>query len=293
MAPTTPEPLDIPSGLAESVLERAKRAGCDHAELRVERIRSQAVALRDGEIETTADDVESGIGLRGLFDGAIGFSATVAHDLGAAGELVDQAVEIARVASRGSRNRVELAVEEGHGAVEWTSPHRVAPVSVPLSDKVALLSDWSARVLGWPGIDHVGVSVLAVTEDKFYADLSGTLARQRRVRVHPQLEAVALGEGGDFETMRTLAPPAGRGWEYLQGDGWDWDSELARLPGLLRDKLESTSVTAHRYHLCVVGPTGRARLRLAGPQRHRRPHRRPRPGHGGHRRRGGGGPALR
>ena len=43
MAPTTPEPLDIPSGLAESVLERAKRAGCDHAELRVENELSDAV----------------------------------------------------------------------------------------------------------------------------------------------------------------------------------------------------------------------------------------------------------
>ena len=27
--------------------------------------------------------------------------------------------------------------------------------------------------------------------------------------------------------MRTLAPPVGRGWEYLTGTGWDWDAELA------------------------------------------------------------------
>jgi TldD protein len=254
MAETTPHPLEIPAGLAESVLDRARRAGCDHAELRVERIRSQAVSLRDGEVETAADDTESGIGLRVVFDGAIGFAATVARDSGAAGDLVDQALEVARVASRATSRRVELAAEDGHGEVEWTSPHVIDPVSVPLSEKVALLGDWSRRVLDAPGIDHVATSVLAVTEDKYYADLAGTVAAQRRVRVHPQLEAVALGQGGDFETMRTLAPPVGRGWEYLGGDGWDWESELAALPGLLREKLASPSVTSGRYDL-VIAPT--------------------------------------
>jgi len=74
-------------------------------------------------------------------------------------------------------------------------------------------------------------SVLAVTEDTYFADLSGTVATQRRVRLHPQVEALALDEvGGGFETMRTLAPPVGRGWEYLGGDGWDWATELAAMP---------------------------------------------------------------
>ena len=27
--------------------------------------------------------------------------------------------------------------------------------------------------------------------------------------------------------MCTLAPPVGRGWEYVDGAGWDWDAELA------------------------------------------------------------------
>ena len=40
--------------------------------------------------------------------------------------------------------------------------------------------------------------------------------------------------------MRTLAPPVGRGWEYLTGppaDGnWDWEAELAELPELLAEK---------------------------------------------------------
>ena len=39
--------------------------------------------------------------------------------------------------------------------------------------------------------------------------------------------------------MRTLAPPVGRGWEYLTGTGWDWDAELAAIPELLAEKMRA------------------------------------------------------
>jgi TldD protein len=246
-------PFEVDSGLAESVLDRARRAGCEHAEMRVERIRSQALSLRDGEIETAADDTETGVGLRVVRDGAIGFAATVATDRASAGALVDEALGMAEVAARAARDRVVLAREVGHGEIAWSSPYRIDPVTVPFAAKVALLADWSRRVLG-AGVDHVSAAVLAVTEDKYLADLAGTVARQHRVRVHPRLEAVSIGEGGDFESMRTLAPPVGRGWEYLEGEGWDWDGELDALPGLLADKLAAPSVAAGRYDL-VIAPT--------------------------------------
>jgi TldD protein len=54
--------------------------------------------------------------------------------------------------------------------------------------------------------------------------------------------------------MRTLAPPVGRGWEYVTGGHWDWDGELAQLPELLREKTKAPSVEPGRYDL-VVDPT--------------------------------------
>jgi TldD protein len=54
--------------------------------------------------------------------------------------------------------------------------------------------------------------------------------------------------------MGTVAPPVGRGWEYLTGTGWDWDAELAQLPGWLVEKLRSPSVEPGRYDL-VIDPT--------------------------------------
>jgi TldD protein len=75
------------------------------------------------------------------------------------------------------------------------------------------------------------------------------------VRLEPRFTATAVDRAeGRFETMRSLAPPAGRGWEYALGTGWDFASELDRVPGLLAEKLIAPSVEPGRYDL-VIDPT--------------------------------------
>ena len=94
---------------------------------------------------------------------------------------------------------------------------------------------------------------MQVRESKFYTD-GLTTTTQQRVRLHPVLTAVAVPPSGQFETMRTLAPPVGRGYEYLTGTGWDFPAELAELPGLLAAKLAAPAVQAGRYDL-VIAPS--------------------------------------
>jgi TldD protein len=255
-----PLPPDELSALTDAALSTAAAGGCTNAELRVERIRSQRVRLRDAAPEGSSDDTEFGMGVRVVVDGAVGFAATVDVRPTEAANLVRSAMETARVTARAGGGRVELAPEPAHGEVNWTSSFEIDPGTVALSDKVGVLEEWSRRLLGHGDIAHVTAEVLSVGEETFLADLNGTRATQHRVRLHPHLEALALSDAG-FETMRTLAPPVGRGWEYLTGGaggpgrgGWDWDAELARLPELLAEKLAAPSVEAGVYDL-VVDPS--------------------------------------
>jgi TldD protein len=243
------------SALTDAALGAA--TGCQAAELRVERIRSQTVRLHDAQPETTADDMEFGMGLRVVVDGAVGFAATVDVRPEEAANLVRQAMEMAKVTGRAGGGRVELAPEPPHGDVTWSSAFAIDPSTVPMADKVALLSEWSARLGMHPAVSHTTAALLAVSEQTYLADLNGTRATQHRVRLQAQLEALALSDAG-FETMRTLAPPVGRGWEYLTGPvaegNWDWDAELARIPELLAQKLRAPSVQAGTYDL-VIDPS--------------------------------------
>src|SRR6202000_2645788 len=60
---------------------------------------------------------------------------------------------------------------------------------------------------------------------------------------------------GKFYSMRTVGgAPAGRGWEYLTGTGWDVDAEIAELPELLAEHVKAPTVAAGSYDL-VIDPT--------------------------------------
>ena len=250
-----PQFLALPLGeVTGAGLEQAVRLGASWASVRVERIRSQAVVLRDGALETAVDDVELGVGVEVLVDGSLGFAGGIELSADAGASLAAEAVDVARAVAAARAAPVELAEEPAHGPTVWVSSYEVDPMSVPNADKAALLADWSRRLLASPHVDHVVASVLAVVEEKHYADSAGTVVTQRRVRVHPAVDAVAVDPDGSFETMRTLAPPAGRGWEYLQGTGWDFEGELDAIPELLAEKVRAPSVVPGRYDL-VIDPT--------------------------------------
>jgi TldD protein len=239
--------------MADAALAQAKALGATHADFRAERIRQQDIRLSSGNVQALADADTSGLAVRVIVDGTWGFASTVDLTTDAAAQAARQAVQVARVAAAVNTEPIELAPESSYGDVTWVSAYEVDPLDVPAAEKVALLADWSRQLLAHEAISHVDASLSQVRECKFYSD-GATTATQQRVRLHPELTAVAITDDGRFDTMRTLAPPAGRGYEYLTGSAWDWPGELAELPELLAAKLVAPSVEAGRYDL-VIDPS--------------------------------------
>ncbi|MEV5127292.1 TldD/PmbA family protein [Streptomyces decoyicus] len=254
--------------LADAALARARALGADHADFRLERIRSASWRLRDARTSGTSDTTDLGYAVRVVHGGAWGFASGVDLTMDAAARVASQAVAMAKLSAKviaaagaaegtpgGNGGRVELAAEPAHPDRTWVSSYDVNPFDVADTEKSGLLAQWSARLLAAKGVTHADASLLTVQENKFYADSAGTTTTQQRVRLHPQLTAVAVDPAsGDFDSMRTLAPPAGRGWEYLTGDHWDWDGELARIPEHLAEKMRAPSVEPGAYDV-VVDPS--------------------------------------
>jgi TldD protein len=253
-----PEFLALPMrSLADAALQRARDLGAWHADVRVERIRRQVLSLRDGRLEGSHDGTEVGVAVRVVHEGAWGFAAGVDLTADEAARMADRAVDVARVSRSMTAVPVELADEPVYPDVTWVSAYQVDPFAVPETDKVELLAERSRGLLADPRVHHVTASLAIVSEGKFYADLAGTVTTQQRIRVHPELEVLGVdAEAGRFDTMRTLAAPTGRGWEYVTGaDGVvDWVDELAPLPDLLAEKLAAPGVRPGSYDL-VIDPS--------------------------------------
>ncbi|MFH8591858.1 TldD/PmbA family protein [Streptomyces rimosus] len=264
--PVTPRSIDetflaLPlRALADAALARARALGAEHADFRLERLRSASWRLRDARPSEASDTTDLGYAVRVVHNGAWGFASGVDLTMDAAARVAGQAVAMAKLSAKvseaaGTTERVELADEPAYPDRTWISSYEINPFDVPDADKTGLLAEWSARLLAAPGVAHADASLMTVQENKFYADTAGTSTTQQRIRLHPQLTAVAVDPtSGEFDSMRTLAPPVGRGWEYLTGDHWNWDAELAEIPAHLAEKLRAPSVTPGRYDL-VVDPS--------------------------------------
>ena len=165
-------------------------------------------------------------------------------------------------------------------------------------------------------------------ENKFFANLAGTTTTQQRIRQLPRFTAISVTDAG-FATMSTVAPPVGRGWEYLTGHrlglrrrgrraalvaGRARRGPLRRRRPLRPGDRSHQPVADHprvdrprhragprarlrgglRGHLLRHRrPARHAAVRQCGDERHRRPGRRARPGHDRVRRRRGRGAAVR
>ena len=236
--------------LGDAALTRAKELGVSHADFRFERVRYQHLGVRDGVLQGASDSEDLGFAVRVIHRGAWGFAAGVILTPEEAVRVAESAVAVALVAAEMTSAPVEIAPEPVHADVTWISSYQVNPLEVPTAEKAALLIDWTNRLRTGAAVDHASAYLQQVQENKYYADLAGTRTTQQRVRLQPGFEA--MGTGADtFDSMASIAPPVGRGWEYLTDGAYDWDDELERVPELLAEKLKAPSVEAGSYDLVV------------------------------------------
>ena len=238
--------------LGDAALTRARELGVSHGDFRFERNLYQHLRARDGALQGVSDQEDLGYAVRVIHRGAWGFAAGVVLTPEEAVRVAETAVAVAQLAAEMTTAPVQLADEPVHDDVEWVSAYAVNPFDVPVREKAALLVDWTDRLRAAASVEHASAELLQVQENKFYMDLAGTRTTQQRVRLQPAFEA--FGTGADtFDSMASIAPPTGRGWEYVGGGegAWDWDAEIEEVPELLAEKLKAPSVEVGTYDLVI------------------------------------------
>ena len=235
---------------ADAALSTATSAGASHVDVRIERVRTGALQLRDAHPESQSDDTVTGVGVRVIVNGAWGFASSPEISPTSAEKLAKIAVAMAKTSKPLSTEEVALVSEPVYGKQSWVSDYEIDPFSVPDAAKIARLAELSTKLLSSATVNHVSAYTMYVKEQKFYADSYGTSTTQQRVRVQANIEAISVGDHG-FESMRTLAQPAGYGWEWMDNRIYNWDAEVDELPSLLAEKVQAPSVEAGKYDLLI------------------------------------------
>ncbi len=238
---------------SEAAISTAISLGATHVDVRIERTRTGLLQLRDAKPETQSDGSVMGLGVRVIVNGTWGFASSPEVNLKRAQELAQIAVAMAKTSKPLATEEVALAPEPIYANRTWVSSYEIDPFDISDGEKIERLATLSAKLLASKSVNHVSAYTMFVKEQKYYADSLGTSTTQQRVRIQTQIEGISVGDHG-FESLRTLAQPAGFGWEWMRNDVYDWDAEIDELPSLLAEKVAAPSVEPGKYDL-LIHPT--------------------------------------
>ena len=130
--------------LADAAVSAALAAGASYADLRIHRITTEHIQLRDGELESSVVTREIGLAVRVIVDGTWGFASHAELNPDVAADTARRAVQVAVALAPLNAERIELAPEPVYADVSWVSPYRIDPFEITAADKIALLGDYFA-----------------------------------------------------------------------------------------------------------------------------------------------------
>ncbi len=219
--------------VAKQAVEAAKRGGADYADARVVTAETESLTVRNQEMEGVDRSTSEGIGIRVLVNGYWGFAATARLEDADIARTAEQAVAIAKAASRLPREPVELSAVEPAVAT-WHGPMQEDPFTVSIEEKVALLMEASRRMQLVKGVAFAESSLDFWRDRVRFASSEGAAIDQTTVHSGGGIEATTVGEG---ELQRRSFPNSFRG--HVAAAGWE---HIARL-GLL-EEAERTATEA-------------------------------------------------
>lgn len=195
-------------------IERVKAAGASYVDARWYPVEeANYLMMWNGNLKSTTSARESGMGVRVLYKGAWGFSAS--SDLGDVTALFDKALDNGRVAAERVTFPVRLAEKDAIQAA-FESPCRVNPFEVALADKVAFLKEMDEK-LDQPGVSQRISEMMFMRKQIIFVDSEGSEIEKTITEVFPSLQVTGQDAQGVMHERKFRPGRVGdsRGWESI------------------------------------------------------------------------------
>jgi TldD protein len=230
---------------ALNALDAAVRRGISYADVRLIETEDRNVSTKNGKIGQASSSVSQGLGIRVLDRGSWGFAAT--DDLSAGGieSAAALAVEIARASALAKKHDVALAPEQKY-EVEWTSPIRIDPFSIPVDRNLELLFSIDAELRRNSGVTLAETGLVFARNRQIFVSSIGSLIDQTRYTGGAGFSAFSFRDG---EIQKRSYPNSFGGQHQLKG--YELVDELRLLENAPR--IAEEAVALHAADQCPEG----------------------------------------
>ncbi|MFQ5919804.1 MAG: TldD/PmbA family protein [Thermoplasmata archaeon] len=234
--------------LVEWAVEEARNRGASYAEGRYEGQRQEQFLLKNGNLDVLFNGNDRGLGVRVLYDGALGFAAGNDVTQDGARTLVEDAIAIAK---SGSRKQKIVFTEEPAVEAEWKVPEKKPLLDTPVEEKLEAVThvdreltdlglNLAARIFSWS----------ATGIDKYFVNSDGAKIHSYSPRAR-MFYFLTVTHNGDVEQgSRSLG--YGGGWEAFED--WDTMNRLLEDARSLQSALEEGKKSPEGKMDLVAGP---------------------------------------
>jgi TldD protein len=207
--------------LTSTALEICSNEGATYADIRIVSVRSEDIAVKNGNILNLAQKITKGFGIRAIADGGWGFAGSYEATKEHIRDAARLAVRIAKASATTRKDPVKL-VDEKPAEDSYETRTGKNPFEVPMEDKLDILMEADRRLGAHSDdIKMRRADYWARQEDKMFASLEGAFIKQKIVLCGGGISCVAVVPGippqtrsypgsfrGDFAT---------KGYEYFEG----------------------------------------------------------------------------
>ncbi|QEE14349.1 TldD/PmbA family protein [Promethearchaeum syntrophicum] len=210
--------------LAEYAVEYGKSHNVDYIEARLVIAREESYSTRNGEILGAGITPTSGIGIRVLNKGSVGFTSTAKLNRNSIEDAVKNAVKYANANNR--KNPIKFS-EEKAIQTKWSSPFKIRFEDVAIEEKQKFLMGIDAELEKEFGKDLPNRIILLNlnSEQKYIVNSDGSSIESELYIPTIHTFNTAIGKSGTEQRM------LGRGGTA----GWEWFSNNTLLDEIMAD----------------------------------------------------------
>ena len=203
--------------LADFALEYGGEKNVNYIEARAITGQDKSVGSRNGEIYTAGESVTSGIGIRVLIDGGMGFASVSLLEKNQLKETIDLAIKMAQA----SKRKTPLSLGDPIVSVDkWKIPYKTSFADVDFDTFLTLNKDYSEAItratdkIGDIKIPNSNFFIQSKSYEKYFVTSEGTNLQSH----HEEISGYSFinAQSVDGLEQRFLNIMATGGWEYFK-----------------------------------------------------------------------------
>ncbi len=195
-----------------------KTKGVEYADGRFVRCETESIQVTNGNVEGMARNLDVGVGIRVIANGAWGFAATAVLTPAELKKTANKALQVAKASAMTLREPVKLAEQEPF-VDYYRTPCEKDPFEVPTDEKLDLLLDCCKELRKSKAIRKAEASMKFFKTNKLFISTEGAEIEQDIIESGAGFEVLAVkgkevqkrsypnSHGGDFAT---------RGYEFIE-----------------------------------------------------------------------------